>query len=113
MIGVWPTELVRRRYVEKADEVYRLQPDAWWVDVWEFTRLVEAGLHTGRTHQLRVHFQYIGFPIAGDETYGASQTKKLAAATGYTPPRVLLHAHKLSFLHPRSGRVLGFQPVVV
>ena len=66
--------------------------------------LVEADLHTGRTHQLRVHFQHIGFPVAGDETYGANQTKKLAALTGYTPPRVLLHAHKLSFLHPRSGR---------
>src|SRR5207247_8523649 len=66
--------------------------------------LVEADLHTGRTHQLRVHFQHIGFPIAGDETYGASQSKKLAELTGYAAPRVLLHAHRLSFLHPRSGR---------
>ncbi len=66
--------------------------------------LVEADLHTGRTHQLRVHFQHIGFPIAGDETYGASQSKKLAELTGYTAPRVLLHAHRLSFIHPRSGR---------
>jgi len=66
--------------------------------------LVEADLHTGRTHQLRVHFQHIGFPIAGDDTYGASQTKKLAELSGYTAPRVLLHAHKLSFLHPRTGR---------
>ena len=69
-----------------------------------YSTLVEADLHTGRTHQLRVHFQHIGFPIAGDETYGASQTKKLAELTGYTPPRVLLHAHQLSFIHPRSGR---------
>ena len=66
--------------------------------------LVEANLHTGRTHQLRVHFLHIGFPIAGDETYGANQTKKLVELTGYTPPRVLLHAHTLSFLHPRTGR---------
>ena len=66
--------------------------------------LVEADLRTGRTHQLRVHFQHIGFPIAGDETYGARQTEQLAELTGYSAPRVLLHAHKLSFIHPRSGR---------
>ena len=69
-----------------------------------YSTFVEADLHTGRTHQLRVHFQHIGFPIAGDETYGKKQTAKLAALTGYTPPRVLLHSHKLSFLHPRTHR---------
>ena len=69
-----------------------------------YATLVEADLHTGRTHQLRVHFQHIGFPIAGDQTYGATQTTKLAELTGYTAPRVLLHAHRLSFLHPRSRR---------
>ena len=66
--------------------------------------LVQAQLHTGRTHQLRVHFQHIGFPIAGDATYGARQTKQLTALTGYTAPRVLLHAARLSFLHPVTGR---------
>ncbi len=66
--------------------------------------LVEADLHTGRTHQLRVHFQHIGFPIAGDDTYGKRQTARLAELTGYTPPRVLLHSHTLSFTHPRTGR---------
>ena len=69
---------------------------------------VEAHLHTGRTHRIRVHFQHIGFPIAGDETYGAKQTKKLADLTGYHAPRVMLHAQKLSFIHPRSRRESGF-----
>jgi 23S rRNA pseudouridine1911/1915/1917 synthase len=70
---------------------------------------LEAHLHTGRTHQIRVHFQHIGFPIAGDETYGAKQTKKLAELSGYHAPRVMLHAQKLSFVHPRSGKKMHFE----
>jgi len=70
--------------------------------------LVEAHLHTGRTHQIRVHFQHLGFPVAGDTTYGQRQTKRLAELTKYEAPRVLLHAHKLSFIHPRSGKKLNF-----
>jgi 23S rRNA pseudouridine1911/1915/1917 synthase len=73
-----------------------------------YSTLVEADLHTGRTHQIRVHFQHIGFPVAGDDTYGAKQTKKLADLTGYVAPRVLLHAHKLAFTHPRTKRKKAF-----
>lgn len=74
--------------------------------------LVEAHLHTGRTHQIRVHFQHLGYPIAGDETYGAKQTKRLAEQTGYAAPRVLLHAQKLSFIHPRSEKRMDFEAPV-
>jgi len=70
--------------------------------------LVEASLHTGRTHQLRVHFQHIGFPIFGDKTYAKRSTKKLKELSGYRPPRMLLHAHKLAFVHPRTGRRRSF-----
>lgn len=70
--------------------------------------LVEAHLHTGRTHQIRVHFQHLGFPVAGDTTYGQRQTKRLAELTKYEAPRVLLHAHKLTFTHPRTGKKLTF-----
>lgn len=71
--------------------------------------LVEAHLHTGRTHQIRVHFQHLGYPVAGDDTYGQRQSKKLAEQTGYAPPRVLLHAHKLAFTHPRTGKKVNFK----
>jgi len=74
--------------------------------------LVEARLHTGRTHQIRVHFQFIGFPIAGDTAYGQRQSRRLAELTGYEAPRVMLHAHKLSLIHPRSGRRLEFRAPV-
>lgn len=73
-----------------------------------YSTLVEADLHTGRTHQIRVHFQHIGFPVAGDDTYGAKQTRKLTELTGYRAPRVLLHAHQLGFTHPRTKRKKTF-----
>lgn len=60
---------------------------------------VKANLLTGRTHQLRVHFASIGFPIVGDAVYGARKdplTKQLS-------PRQLLHAGELSFTSPATG----------
>jgi 23S rRNA pseudouridine1911/1915/1917 synthase len=71
--------------------------------------LVEIQLHTGRTHQIRVHFQHIGFPVAGDPTYAAKQTKKLTELTQYEPPRVMLHSQKLSFVHPRNQKKMSFE----
>ena len=67
---------------------------------------LEALLHTGRTHQIRVHFQHLGFPLAGDYLYGQRQTKRLAELTGYTAPRLLLHARRIVFTHPRTKKQL-------
>jgi len=64
---------------------------------------VEAVLHTGRTHQIRVHFQHLGFPLVGDSVYGVKPNARLAAETGYSAPRQMLHARKLGFHHPRTG----------
>jgi len=69
----------------------------------------EAEIHTGRTHQIRVHFQHLGHPLVGDETYGAKSNQKFAELAGYTAPRVLLHARKLSFLHPHTGKLVKFE----
>ena len=71
--------------------------------------LVEAVLHTGRTHQIRVHFQFLGFPLVGDATYGNRQNQRLADLTGYTAPRQMLHAGRLAFIHPRTGKRLSFE----
>ena len=69
--------------------------------------LVEAVLHTGRTHQIRVHFQFLGFPLVGDATYGNRQNQRLAELAGYTAPRQMLHACRLAFIHPRTGKRLS------
>jgi 23S rRNA pseudouridine1911/1915/1917 synthase len=71
--------------------------------------LVEATLHTGRTHQIRVHFKHIGFPLVGDATYGNRQNKRLTELTGYQAPRQMLHASRLAFKHPRTGKKLTFE----
>ncbi len=70
---------------------------------------VEAQFHTGRTHQVRVHFQFLGHPLVGDETYGARQNKQLTELTGYAAPRVMLHARELSFVHPRTEKEMSFE----
>ncbi len=73
------------------------------------TTLVEASLHTGRTHQIRVHFQFLGYPLAGDLTYGQRQNRRLEELVGFAAPRVMLHAFELAFIHPRTARQLAFQ----
>ena len=74
--------------------------------------LAEAVLHTGRTHQIRVHFQFLGYPLAGDRTYGNRQNQKLEELTLYSAPRVMLHAFRLGFVHPRSGKRVNFESPV-
>lgn len=71
--------------------------------------LIEAQLHTGRTHQVRVHFKYIGFPLVGDLVYGKKQNARLTEVVGLTAPRQMLHARLLSFDHPRTGERLCFE----
>jgi 23S rRNA pseudouridine1911/1915/1917 synthase len=61
---------------------------------------LEARLETGRTHQIRAHFAAIGHPLTGDTTYGG--------AARYDLGRQFLHAHRLSFRHPRNGERLSF-----
>lgn len=59
---------------------------------------------TGRTHQLRVHCAYKGFPILGDPQYSTEDSKKLSEAMGLTTQ--LLCAKKLEFIHPMTGKSL-------
>jgi len=69
----------------------------------------EAEIHTGRTHQIRVHFQHLGHPLVGDETYGARQNARVKELTHYAAPRVMLHAKNLSFTHPRTKKEMSFE----
>jgi len=71
--------------------------------------LVRAQLHTGRTHQIRVHFQHLGFPIVGDDTYGKKQNARVREQTKCITPRQMLHAAVLGFTHPRTEKSVQFQ----
>lgn len=70
---------------------------------------IEAILHTGRTHQIRVHFHFLGVPLVGDTTYGSRQNRQLRDLTGYVAPRQMLHARRLSFVHPGTTKEVSFE----
>jgi 23S rRNA pseudouridine1911/1915/1917 synthase len=63
--------------------------------------LLECRLHSGRTHQIRVHLQHLGHPILGDIVYGGRKAGKF--------PRQMLHAWKLAFDHPRTKQRMHFE----
>jgi len=63
--------------------------------------LIECRLHSGRTHQIRVHLHHLGHPVLGDKIYALRFAKNL--------PRQMLHAWKLGFRHPRTGEWKNFE----
>ena len=84
---------------------------ASWTD-WELVErygdlaaLVSCTLHTGRTHQIRVHMASLGHPLLGDAAYGWKETTRMRRSPG----RVMLHAARLSLAHPVTGRALDFR----
>jgi len=69
--------------------------------------MVELHIHTGRTHQIRVHMAHIGHPVVGDTTYGGKlETRNSKSEISVARP--LLHAYKLGFTHPRSQQFVEF-----
>jgi len=63
--------------------------------------LIECRLHSGRTHQIRVHLHHLGHPVFGDKVYAPRFAKNF--------PRQMLHAWKLGFHHPRTGEWRTFE----
>ena len=68
--------------------------------------LLRAHLHSGRTHQIRVHLSSIGHPVMGDDVYGGGGGRKIA---GLPPKRHFLHAAWLAFHHPVSGKLIDLR----
>jgi len=68
--------------------------------------LLRAHLHTGRTHQIRVHLNAVGHPVLGDDTYGGGGGRRLV---GLQPRRHFLHAAWLRFRHPSTGTAVDLR----
>jgi 23S rRNA pseudouridine1911/1915/1917 synthase len=87
------------------------------VERFGYTTLVECELETGRTHQIRVHFQYLGHPLFGDPEYGGDKILKGTTFSKYKQfvtncfsiaPRQNLHAKTLGFVHPTTKEWMSF-----
>ena len=83
-----------------------------------YVTLVQCKLETGRTHQIRAHFKYIGHPLFADATYGGDQILKGTTFTKYRQfvqncfkmiPRQALHAKSIGLVHPKTGNYIQFK----
>ena len=90
--------------------------DAWVVGRFGVVDLLRLELHTGRTHQIRVHLEHIGHPVVGDPTYAGGGSRRVsgaprreAEALERATPRQALHAAGLAFRHPLTGAPLEFR----
>jgi len=82
------------------------------IEAFDGAALLRVRIHTGRTHQIRVHLASLGHPVAGDATYGGTRTPPCRAAAACDALRSLtrpaLHSARLAFAHPATGERLGF-----
>lgn len=83
-----------------------------------YVTLLECRLETGRTHQIRVHFKYLGMPLFNDPEYGGDEILRGTTFTKYkqfvlncfkTLPRQALHAKSLGFVHPETNEEMFFE----
>ncbi|MFH1874211.1 MAG: RluA family pseudouridine synthase [Pseudomonadota bacterium] len=88
----------KKTKVAKSSTAKKAVTDYQVKEYYQNASLVELTVHTGRTHQIRVHLSEAGFPIIGDKVYGGKQTFA----------RQALHAHALAFKHPVSNKKLKF-----
>ncbi len=90
--------------------------DAYVAARFEVVDLLRLELHSGRTHQIRVHLEHIGHPVVGDPVYGGGGSRRIsgsprraAEAIERATPRQALHAAALAFRHPATGAPLEFR----
>jgi len=89
------------------------------LETFPYATLLEVSLRTGRTHQIRVHMEYIGHPVVGDPVYSGRDIGKITRVLqGVEAPveevlsridRQALHAYRLTVRHPKTGRIMEFE----
>ncbi len=90
--------------------------DAFVVARFASVELLRLELHTGRTHQIRVHLEHVGHPLVGDPVYAGGGSRRISGAARReaerverAAPRQALHAASLAFRHPASGAPIAFR----
>ncbi|MBU1001189.1 MAG: dephospho-CoA kinase [Proteobacteria bacterium] len=110
-IGRHPRSKTKMAVVEKGGLEALTDWEILWVSPDASVSLVAVTIHTGRTHQIRVHMEHIGHPLVGDLVYGSRQHAEWSRESGLDPAlasRQMLHAWQLGFTHPHSGERLDF-----
>lgn len=107
---------VDRKRMHVTDEGKVAKTDAYVIARFGLVDLLRLELHTGRTHQIRVHLAHIGHPVVGDPLYGAGGSRRMqgpqridAERLERSTPRQALHAAWLNFRHPATGETLDFR----
>lgn len=101
-IGRSPRNPLKRVIIDSGKES-RTDWDRLAVDEKNKIALLKCELHTGRTHQARVHLSHLGHPVLGDSSYGYRGTYK---------GRILLHAHRVKLPHPITAKILTIEAPV-
>ncbi len=107
---------VDRKRMTISSQGRQARTDAHVVARFGVVDLLRLELHSGRTHQIRVHLEHIGHPVVGDPTYGAGGSRRVsgaarrdAEALERATPRQALHAAGLAFRHPATGEPMEFR----
>jgi 23S rRNA pseudouridine1911/1915/1917 synthase len=111
-MGRHPSIRTKMAVLEKGGREARTSWRRLWTDRLGRASLMAVRLHTGRTHQIRVHLAHIGHALVGDPVYGPAQHANWLAQGGTLAAlasRQMLHAFRLALRHPQTGQVLDLR----